>query len=259
MRPMFQRKPRPALATPRINLRVAAPNAVTIAALCAGLTAMVFAGEGRIELAVLAVFAAGLLDGCDGRLARLTGGATRFGGELDSLSDVVCFGAAPAYILYQWQLASLGVIGWLPCLALAACCALRLARFNVALDEPGKPSWKANYFTGVPAPGGAFLALLPVSAAAAGLLDPADAGKLAFLTTPAVAALMVSRWPTFSGKSLGRKAPQITLLPPLALGALLAAGLLLRPWTTLVVMGLLYVATLPLSKWRHDRHSGKAE
>lgn len=258
MRLFFVRKTTDAVAAPGFSLRVAAPNAVTIVALCAGLTSFVFASEGRIALAVFAVFTAALLDGCDGRVARMTGGTTRFGGELDSLSDVVCFGAAPAFILYEWQLASLGLLGWVPCLALAACCALRLARYNVTADVPGAPLWKANYFAGIPAPGGAFLALLPVCAVQAGLIEAAEAGRLAFVTTPLIAGLMVSRWPTFSGKALGRKMPQITLLPPLILGLLLTGGFVYRPWATLVVMGLFYVATLPLSKWRHDRQMRRA-
>lgn len=228
------------------------PNAVTILALCAGLTGLVMAADGRIETAVICVLAAALLDACDGRVARLTGGVSRFGAELDSLSDVVCFGAVPAFIVYQWGLSSYGAWGWLPCLALASACALRLARFNVAAAEPGRPVWEANYFTGVPAPGGAFLALAPIYGEFAGHAGHGAAAAAALATLPAVSFLMVSRLPTFSGKSIGRKLPRIMLVPPLMLAALSLASLAAWPWPTLFAASLGYAATFPLSRWRHN-------
>ncbi|MBK1869233.1 CDP-alcohol phosphatidyltransferase family protein [Aestuariivirga sp. YIM B02566] len=233
------------------DLRFILPNLFTAAALCAGMTALLLAAEGRPELAVLSVILAALFDACDGRIARLTGTASRFGAELDSLADVVSFGAAPAFILYNWGLGQFGIAGWLPCLALGTCCALRLARFNVMAHDASAPAWTANYFTGVPAPGGAFLALSPMLAEFAGLLDNGQASLVALFVTSAVAFLMISTWPTFSGKSLGRKASRLMLLPPVALVGLAAFGLLYWPWATLLVIALLYVATLPLSKWRH--------
>lgn len=233
------------------HLRFVLPNLFTAASLCAGMTALLLASEARIELAVLCVLLAAVLDACDGRIARMMGATSRFGGELDSLADVVSFGAAPAFILYCWGLGQFGMAGWLPCLALATCCALRLARFNVAQLDTGAPAWMANYFAGIPAPGGAFLALAPILAEFSGFLDNSTASWLALFATTAIAGLMISTWPTFSGKSLGRKASRLMLLPPVALAGLLALGLLKWPWATLLAMALLYVATLPLSKWRH--------
>ncbi|QIG50293.1 CDP-diacylglycerol--serine O-phosphatidyltransferase [Nordella sp. HKS 07] len=234
-----------------LELRFILPNLFTAAALCAGMTALVLAAEGLPELAVLSVILAALLDACDGRVARLTGTTSRFGAELDSLADVVSFGAAPAFILYSWGLGQFGMAGWLPSLALATCCALRLARFNVAAQDASAPAWMANYFTGVPAPGGALLALSPMLAEFAGFLGNAEASLLALFVTSAVAFLMISTWPTFSGKSLGRKVSRLMLLPPVALAGLAVAGLLYWPWATMLAIAVLYAATLPLSKWRH--------
>jgi CDP-diacylglycerol--serine O-phosphatidyltransferase len=239
-------------STPVPRLRLWPPSAVTILGLCAGLTGLVMAADGRFEIAIACVLVAALLDACDGRVARLTGGVSRFGAELDSLSDVVCFGAVPAFILYKWGLSAYGSWGWLPCLALASACALRLARFNVAAAEPNRPAWTANYFAGVPAPGGAFLALTPIYAELSGFLDKGVAAAAALATVSAVALLMVSRLPTFSGKSLGRKLPKIMLIPPVVLAGLAIACLALRPWATLCAAAFGYAATFPLSKWRRD-------
>lgn len=239
------------------DLRFILPNLFTAMALCAGMTAILFASEGRLELAVLSVILAALLDACDGRIARMTGAASRFGAELDSLADVVSFGAAPAFILYRWGLDQFGTAGWVPCLALGTCCALRLARFNVTACDPAIPGWTANYFTGMPAPGGAFLALLPTIAQFAGFLDNAGATWLALFVTPAIAALMISTWPVFSGKSLGRKASRLMVLPPVVLAGLVAFGILQWPWATLLGLGVLFLCTLPLSKWRHGVLMGR--
>ncbi|MFO0994601.1 MAG: CDP-diacylglycerol--serine O-phosphatidyltransferase [Hyphomicrobiales bacterium] len=230
--------------------QIAAPNFITLLALCAGLTGLVMAANGRIADAVACILIAALLDGCDGRVARLTGGASKFGAELDSLADVVSFGAVPAFILYQWGLSQFGLAGWIPCLALASCSALRLARFNVMTADPNRPSWMAGYFTGVPAPGGAFLAMAPVYADLAGVIDPGYAASIALIWTAAVALLMVSRWPTFSGKSLGRKVPRLMLVPPILLAFLVLASLALWRWPTLLFLAVFYVSSLPFSLWR---------
>lgn len=233
-----------------ISWQIAAPNFITLLALCAGLTGLVMASNGRIADAVACILIAALLDGCDGRVARLTGGASKFGAELDSLADVVSFGAVPAFILYQWGLSEFGLAGWIPCLALASCSALRLARFNVMTADPNKPSWMAGYFTGVPAPGGAFLAMAPVYADLAGLIDAGHAAAIALAWTAAVALLMVSRWPTFSGKSLGRKVPRFMLVPPILLAFLVLVSLALWRWPTLLFLAVFYIFSLPLSLWR---------
>jgi CDP-diacylglycerol--serine O-phosphatidyltransferase len=237
-----------------LSWKIAAPNFITLLALCAGLTGLVMAADGRIADAVACILIAALLDACDGRVARLTGGASKFGAELDSLADVVSFGAVPAFILYQWGLSEFGLAGWIPCLALASCSALRLARFNVAAVDQSRPSWMGSYFTGVPAPGGAFLAMAPIYAELAGLIAPAHAVPVAMGWTALVAILMVSRWPTFSGKSLGRKVPRLMLVPPILLAIFILAALAFWRWPTLLCLALFYIASLPLSLWRFELH-----
>jgi CDP-diacylglycerol--serine O-phosphatidyltransferase len=149
------------------------PNIVTLLALCAGVTAIRLGIEGRFELAIGAVIIAVVLDAVDGRLARFLKGTTKFGAELDSLADFVNFGVVPAVLIYFWSLQALRNLGWIVALGLAICCALRLARFNVAIEDPDKPAWMSGYFTGVPAPAGAGLALAPFYLGFLGLIpDP---------------------------------------------------------------------------------------
>ncbi|MBM3519425.1 MAG: hypothetical protein FJX63_01415 [Alphaproteobacteria bacterium] len=160
-----------ALGTSPAWLRHALPNAVTVLALFVGLTGLTFAAADNIAAAIFCTVFAAILDACDGRVARAAGTSSKFGAELDSLSDVVCFGAVPAFTLYRWGLWEYGGIGWLACLLLAGACALRLARFNVASLDPARPLWMGQFFVGVPAPAGAFLAHVPIFAAYGGLLD----------------------------------------------------------------------------------------
>jgi len=235
-------------------LRQALPNGVTILALCFGLTALVFATEMNMTAAIACVLISAILDACDGRVARATGSASKFGAELDSLSDVICFGAVPAFILYQWGLSDYGAAGWVVCLTVAAACALRLARFNVMVDAPGKPSWASHFFTGIPAPAGAFLAMLPIYAANSGAVDHVSAVNLAVFTVPVVAGLMVSTWPTFSAKAISRKALRLLFVPSLMAMIALAFGPMFAPWLTLTLAAAAYLWTLPLSKWRFGRH-----
>jgi len=232
-------------------------NAVTILALCFGMTGLIFADQDRIAAAIGCVLIAALLDACDGRVARATNSASRFGAELDSLSDVVCFGAVPAFILYRWGLSAYGAIGWLACLSLAAAAALRLARFNVAVADQSRPSWMSHFFTGIPAPGGAYLALLPVYAANSGALSQAQAVVLALFAVPVVSGLMVSTWPSFSAKAISRKAMRLLFVPSLLAAIFVAFGLFTTPWLTLTLCGALYLWTLPISKWRFDLHAGR--
>src|SRR5499433_4038019 len=158
----------PGLGDPRrrrfrsIPVRTLAPNIVTLLAMCAGLTAIRLAFEDRYVLALAAVVFAAILDGIDGRLARFLKGTSRFGAELDSLSDFVNFGVAPALILYFWGLHDLKSAGWIAALVFAICAGLRLARFNVMIDDPNRPIWAGNFFTGIPAPAGAITVLLPI-------------------------------------------------------------------------------------------------
>src|SRR5690606_37515156 len=146
----------------QIPVRLLVPNIITLLALCAGLTAIRLTIEGRLEWALGAIVFAAMLDGVDGRLARMLKGQSRFGAELDSLADFVNFGVVPGLILYFWGLNDLGSVGWIASLVFAICMVLRLARFNVMADDPTKPAWAGNFFTGVPAPAGAIIVMLPI-------------------------------------------------------------------------------------------------
>jgi CDP-diacylglycerol--serine O-phosphatidyltransferase len=227
------------------------PNALTICALCAGLTAVRFAFVDRWEHAVAAIMVAAILDGLDGRMARLLNATSKFGAELDSLSDFVSFGAAPALILFLWSADGAGGIGWAAALFYAVCCALRLARFNTMLADPSPPAWARYYFTGVPAPAGAFLAVLPlmIEFAFGGgtFADPWVCSGVLVL----VGALMVSRIPTFAMKQM--RIPRAMTVPALVLVALLVGALATAPWATLVAAGACYLASIPFSVLRQRK------
>src|SRR4249919_3027988 len=188
-----------------IPVRTLLPNLITLLALCAGLTAIRLSVEDKLELALAAIVVAALLDGIDGRIARMLKGTSRFGAELDSLADFVNFGVAPALILYFWGLHDLKSAGWIAALVFAICAALRLARFNVMIDDPNKPAWAGNFFTGIPAPAGALVVLLPIYLSLLGLFRAPAAVTLIF--TLVIAGLMVSRLPVFSGKRVGKRVP----------------------------------------------------
>src|SRR6266436_4561115 len=183
-----------------IPVRMLLPNLITLLALCAGLTAIRLAIEERLEWAVAAIVFAALLDGIDGRIARLLKGTSRFGAELDSLADFVNFGVAPALIVYFWSLHELKSAGWIAAMVFAICTGLRLARFNVMIDDPNRPAWAANYFVGMPAPAGAITVLLPVYMHFLGVPLLAIIPPVTFVYTLAIAFLMVSRLPVYSGK-----------------------------------------------------------
>jgi CDP-diacylglycerol--serine O-phosphatidyltransferase len=223
------------------------PNGITVMAMAFGMTAFIYAASDLIASAIACVLIASVLDACDGRVARHTNTASKFGAELDSLADVVCFGAAPAFIAHQWGMGTLGLVGWLACLAPAIAAALRLARFNVMSAEANKPSWSGLFFTGVPAPAGAFLVLLPVYLAYAGWVSADNAARLGLIVLPLVAALMVSTLPTFSGKQTQRKALRVLFLPTLVVGLAAVAGLIWFPWATLVLAAAAYVMSFPFS------------
>jgi len=230
-----------------VPVRYLLPNLITLLALCSGVTAIRLAFEGRYELAVAGVMLAVVLDAVDGRLARLLKGTSRFGAELDSLADFVNFGVAPAILLYVWSLNSLKTLGWVICLVLAIACALRLARFNVALDDPNKPAWANQFFSGAPAPAGAGLALLPFYLGFLGIID--DGHGWALVVGPyvvLVALLMVSQVPTFSGKNLGR-IPGDKVLPVLGLTVLAVIMLIAYPWEFLSIVSVIYLALIPVS------------
>lgn len=243
-----------------VPIRSIIPNMVTLLALCAGLTAVRMTIEGRYEMAVYAVLVAALLDGLDGRIARYLKSTSKFGAELDSLSDFVSFGVAPAILLYGWILHEARSLGWVAALIFASAGALRLARFNVAAAEE-KPAWQSNFFTGVPAPAGAILALLPVYVSHSGLPFPEEMAPVVLVYTVVIALLMVSRIPTFSGKKLGRVRRDLVL--PLFVLLVLIVGLLLSyPFETLSIAAVAYLMAIPFG-WRTfnrlAREHGEAE
>ncbi|GGE37721.1 CDP-diacylglycerol--serine O-phosphatidyltransferase [Agaricicola taiwanensis] len=246
-------------ATPRVRrfrpvpVRILIPNLITLLALCIGLTAIRMAIEGRIELAIYAIVVAAALDGIDGRLARALKATSRFGAHLDSLADFVNFGVAPALLLYVWVLGDARSIGWLAALAFALSAALRLARFNAALDGPESPAFAQDYFVGVPAPAGALVVLLPVYLAQLGLPSPPFGAAFAIVFCLAVGLLMVSRIPTYSGKKASQSIAR-EWVAPLFVGAIIAVGLLVSyPWEVMSLVTIGYLMLIPFAYMRYHR------
>lgn len=250
--------PRRRRRAPRIKGTTVArliPNMITLAATCAGLTGIRYALEERWEFAVAAILVAAILDALDGRMARLLGTTSELGAQLDSLSDFVAFGVSPALIVWLWSLSTLGGIGWGIALFFAVCCGLRLARFNSRMDS--LPPYAYNYFQGVPAPAGAGITLVPMALSFV-LADPTviPAWVIGAWMT-AMALLMVSEVPTFSFKKF-KLAPR--WIVPFMVGiGLLAAGFASAPWETLTLLGLAYIATIPLSIRSYARLRAEAD
>lgn len=228
------------------------PNMLTLTALASGMTGIRFALEGQFAPAVVAILVAAVFDALDGRIARLLKAQSKFGEELDSLADVISFGVAPALILYVWVLQEARSVGWLAAILMAVCAALRLARFNTALGAAAeRPPWAYNYFTGVPSPAAAGLALLPLIATLEAGPGWFDTPWLVVPWTIMVAALMISAVPTFSLK--GQRVPQRYVIFILLGVGLLVAGLATATWITLTVVGLAYLASLPFSSIQYAR------
>ena len=233
-----------------IPFRALVPNAITVLALCVGLSGARFAFAERWDLAIICIVVAAILDALDGRVARLLKAQTKFGAELDSLSDVIAFGVSPALIIFLWSLQNLPRLGWVVALAHAVSAALRLARFNASIDTAEQPHKSAGFLTGVPAPAGAGLLLLPVYFS---LWQGANHGSPALVAIWAmlVALMMIANFATFSWGS-------IRLKPAFRLGALLAIGLIgaaliSEPWATLTIAALLYAAAIPFSILSYKR------
>lgn len=236
-----------------ISLRAVVPNAVTALALCFGLTGIRFAisaagydpHPGDWERAIGAIIIAAMLDGIDGRIARLLKAESRFGAELDSLSDVIAFGVSPAIIMYLWSLQNFPKFGWICALAIAVCCALRLARFNAAIDAEDQPHKSAGFLTGVPAPAGAGIAFLPLYL---WLVTENELFRNPAIVAPwivFVAILMISNVATFSWGSIRLR--RHIRLEAILLLALLGTALFSEPWITLIVIAVSYVAMIPFS------------
>ena len=219
------------------------PNMLTILSLCSGLTAIRFSMQEKWHEAALAIFVAAVFDMLDGRVARMLNITSKFGAELDSLSDCISFGVAPGLMMYEWTLKDSPDVGWIAVLVYAVCMALRLARFNIMLEDQTLPSWTKGYFTGVPAPGGAGLAILPLFF----YLQFGDQVQLppmaVALWLMLVACLMVSRLPTFALK--GWRVPPVWVAPIFALAVLLIAAMITNPWLTLTVVGSIYFLSIP--------------
>lgn len=228
-----------------IPFRAMVPNAITLLALCFGLTGVSLAIGAEWEKALAAVVFAGVLDGFDGRIARLLRAQSRFGAELDSLSDNIAFGTAPALIIFLWSLQNAPRFGWIAALALAVCCALRLARFNARIDADDQPHKSAGFNTGVPAPAGAGLAFVPIFLWLITDNDIFRQWAPVMAWTLFIAALMISSLPTYSWSSI--RIRRGWRLFALAGVALLGASLLSAPWITLLIVAILYLVMLPFA------------
>lgn len=235
----------------RIPFRAMIPNAITALALCMGLTGIRFAIGAEWEKALGAIILAGVLDGMDGRIARLLRAQSKFGAELDSLSDNIAFGTAPAIILFLWSLHLAPKFGWTAALALAVCCALRLARFNARLDAAEQPHKSAGFNTGVPAPAGAGLAFIPVYLWLITGNDLFRSWQLVMGWTIFIAALMISNLPTYSWASI--RIRREWRLFALAGVALFGAALLTAPWHTLLALAALYLLMIPFALMSYAR------
>jgi CDP-diacylglycerol---serine O-phosphatidyltransferase len=240
-----------------IPVRTLLPNLITLLALCAGLTAIRLAVEEKLEWAVAAIVFAALLDGIDGRIARMLKGASRFGAELDSLADFVNFGVAPALMLYFWTLHELKSAGWIAGMVFAICTGLRLARFNVMIDDPDKPAWAANFFAGIPAPAGAITVLLPIYVYFLGMPRLSFTAPVTLVYTLAIAFLMVSRLPVFSGKRVGKRVAPEMVLPVCVAVVLFFALLVAYPWVVLTIGTVLYLTSLPFGWMSYREYERK--
>ncbi len=238
-----------------IPVRLVWPNLITVLAICAGLTGIRLAFEGRFENAVVMVLIAAFLDGIDGRVARMLKATSRFGAQMDSLADIVNFGVAPALVLYVYLLDEARAFGWMAALLFAIACGMRLARFNVMSETPGNAGWQSDYFVGVPAPAGAVLVMLPIYLGFLGLekTTPVVYGSAVF--TVFIAFLLVSRVPVFSGKNSGQRVRGDMIMPLLLLGALYVLFLASFVWETMAVTAIAYLVFLPVSARRYRKRT----
>ncbi len=232
------------------SARVILPNMLTLIGVCIGLTSIRFALDERYEFAIIAIIIAAVIDGLDGRIARLIKGTSKVGKELDSLTDMISFGVAPAFIMYFWKLNELGRFGWLVCLIYVICVALRLARFNV--NTGGEPSWRDNFFEGVPSPAGGILVLTPLIFSISSIelfkIDYAVVVPIFFIVT---SFLLISKFPSYSFKKIviQRKATIFLLF-----GIVLFFGLLLiYPFNVISVSALIYLTMLPISFFHYQK------
>lgn len=240
-----------------IPLRLVFPNLITILSICAGLSGVRLAIENRFELAVGMVLLAAFLDGIDGRLARILKATSRFGAQMDSLADIVNFGVVPGLVLYVFLLDRAGNFGWIVALLYAIACGLRLARFNVMLEDEDRPAWQNDYFVGIPAPAGAMLVMLPIYLCFLGLPRSDLVVFASCVFTLVVAMLLVSRLPIFSGKTAGSRIRRDMVAPLILLVVFYVLLLFSFTWHTMAATGLAYVLFLPLSVMAYTRRAAR--
>ena len=226
------------------NSRVILPNILTLVGVCIGLSSIKFAFDGKFELSIIAVIVAGIIDGLDGRIARLIKGTSKVGKELDSLTDVISFGVAPAFIMYFWSLSEIGRLGWLISLIYVICVALRLARFNV--NSEGESSWKDNFFEGIPSPAGGILVLMPLiySFSEIQFFNP-NYKTIVPILFISISILLISKIPTYSLKKI--VVPRSTTIFLLLIVALYFGLILIYTFNTLIISGVLYLLMIPVS------------
>jgi CDP-diacylglycerol--serine O-phosphatidyltransferase len=229
----------------KISFRAVIPNIITIFALILGLTSIKFTMTSDFNLAIVSIVLAAILDAADGRIARLIKGTSKFGAELDSLVDFVNFGVAPALIIYFWELRYLGNIGWILALVFIICSCLRLARFNVAMENSGKDSWKDNFFTGVPTPAGAGILLLPLIYSLSDFFIYYQKNDFSLYFIIVASFLMISKVPTYAFKKIKVNKPFVLLI--LLSFVLLFSFLITYTFNTLFVLGLIYICSIPIS------------
>jgi len=238
------------VVTDKKTARVILPNMLTLIGVCIGLTSIRFALDGRFEFAVVAIILAAVIDGLDGRIARLIKGTSKVGKELDSLTDMISFGVAPAFIMYFWKLNTLGRFGWLVCLIYVICVALRLARFNVNTGQD--PSWRDNFFEGVPSPAGGILVLTPLIFSMTNFeFIPINYDIVVPIFFIATSFLLISKFPSYSFKKIViQRKTTIFLL----FGIVLFFGLLLiYPFNVIAISAIIYLAMLPISFFHYQK------
>ncbi|WP_342358387.1 phosphatidylcholine/phosphatidylserine synthase [Terrarubrum flagellatum] len=244
---------------PKVPFRILIPNMITLLAICSGLTAVRLSMEGKLEWAVGAVVLAAILDAVDGRVARMLKGTSKFGAELDSLCDFVNFGCVPALMLYFFSFNGYGNFGWIAVLLFAMAMALRLARFNVMLDDPDRPPFTKEFFTGIPAPAGALCGMLPIYLHLIGMPRFPGLLTLEMIYLLAIAGMMVSRVPTYAAKSFGQQVPRDMVLPFLIVIVVFVVLLVSFPFIVLTLMTLGYLAAIPWGVSRYRRLAAEYE
>lgn len=239
-----------------IPLRFVLPNIITVLAICAGLSAVRMAFEERFDAAIGLVLLAAVLDGLDGRMARLVKGTSKFGAEMDSLADAVNFGVVPVLVLYVFVLDEAAQLGWIAALIYTIACTLRLARFNVMAGDANRPLWQQAFFVGIPAPGAALLVLLPVYLGFLGFSPDWFTAYVVSFYTIVIGFLMVSNLPVWSGKTLGARIPRTAVMPLILTVVLYVAALANFTWLTLTFSAIAYLLFLPVSlrMWRRQAH-----